>query len=484
MPLAWPAADSGGMSTPAPALAPVPDAPPRTLVRPVLLLAGVLGLLACAVSWVDFRPNRLVQGEGRTLAALGLPLWWGLPLAWAALLACGWLAARWQRVLAPLLYVATAYGVSHLLGAAATTLVSEDNPFARVSPAAGLWLSVAALYVAGFAVSRVWRPVGLAGALAFVLPPLLGGWNTLGLVQEYRNVADTFWPQLGTHAALSVIALVLAALLGLPLGIAAARSERLAGGVLGFASFLQTVPSVALFGLLLPVFSALGRGVSVGTFLAWAGGALALGLGLTRLRQLAPLGGPVGGLLALLGGQALLLLAGLGLLQVVQGAWLGGDGLSRDAFSLSAPLGAWGVRGIGAAPALLALTLYALLPIVVNTFVGLRGVPSGIPDAARGLGMTPAQVLWRAELPVALPYVFEGLRSALVLTFGIATIAALIGAGGLGFFIQRGVEGNVPDLVLLGALPIVLIALLLSEGLRRLGGWLTPKGLRAGENPV
>ena len=475
MPLARPATDSGAMPTPAPALAPVPGAPPRTLVRPVLVLAGVLGLLACALGWVNFRPNRLVLGEGRTLAALALPLWWALPAAWAALLASGWLPARWQRVLAPLLYVVAAYAVSWLLGAAAASLVSEDNPFARVSPAAGLWLSIAALYIGGFAVSRVWRPAGVAGALAFAVPPLLGKWNTLGLVQEYRNVADTFWPQLGTHAALSVIALLLAALLGLPLGMAAARDTRLAGGVLGFASFLQTIPSVALFGLLLPVFSALGRGVSVGAFLAWSGAAVLLGLALTRVRRLAL----PGGLLALLGAQALLLLAGLGLLQAAQGTWFGGDGLNRDAFSLSAPLASWGVRGIGAAPALLALTLYALLPIVVNTFVGLRGVPPGIPDAARGLGMTPAQVLWRAELPVALPYIFEGLRSALVLTFGITTIAALIGAGGLGFFIQRGVEGNVPDLVLLGALPIVLIALLLSEGLRLLAGWLTPMGLRA-----
>ena len=469
MPLPALAADSGGM--PAPAAPPAPR-----LVRPVLLLAGGLGLLACLLPWVSFRPNRLVQGEGRTLTALALQGWALLPLAWAGLLGSGWLP-RWQRGLAPLLYVAAAYAVSHLLGAAAGALVGADNPFARVSPAAGLWLSVAALYVGGFAVSRVWRLAGVAGALAFALPPLLGEWGALGLVQEYRNVADTFWPQLGTHAALSGIALVLAALLGLPLGVAAARDERLAGGVLGFASFLQTLPSVALFGLLLPVFSALGRGVSVGQFLGWSGAALLLGLGLTRVPRLTL----PGGLLALLGAQALLLLAGLGLLQAAQGAWFGGDGLSRDAFSLGAPLTAWGVRGIGAAPALLALTLYALLPIVVNTFVGLRSVPAGIPDAARGLGMTPAQTLWRAELPVALPYLFEGVRSALVLTFGITTIAALIGAGGLGFFIQRGVEGNVPDLVLLGALPIVLVALLLSEGLRLLAGLLTPRGLRAGD---
>ncbi|SEJ33149.1 osmoprotectant transport system permease protein [Deinococcus reticulitermitis] len=453
-----------------------PDPPARpALVRPVLLTACVLGLVACALPWVNFRANRLVLGEGRTLAELALAGWALLPLGWAALLACGWLPAPAQRWLAPVLYGGAAYLGSRLLGEAASGLTGETNPFARVSPASGAWLTVAALYVAGFAVSRVWRPAPLLGALAFVLPALLGGWSALGPVQEYRNVADTFWPQLGTHIALSLIALALAAVLGLPLGVVAARNERLAGAVLGGASFLQTIPSVALFGLALPIFSALGRGVSVGTFLAWSGGAALLGWGLTRVRPLAL----PGGLLALLGGQGLGLLLGLGVLGWLGGAWLGGEGLSAAAFSLSAPLSAWGVRGIGAAPALFALTLYALLPIVVNTFVGLRSVPAGIPDAARGLGMTPGQVLWRAELPVALPYVLEGLRSALVLTFGLTTVAALIGAGGLGFFIQRGVEGNVPDLVLLGAIPIVGLALLLSEGFGLLGRWLTPRGLRA-----
>lgn len=444
-------------------------------MRPVLLTACVLGLVACALPWVNFRANRLVLGEGRTLAGLALTGWALLPLAWAGLLACGWLPAGVQRALAPLLYGGAAYLSSRLLGEAASGLAGEDNPFARVSPASGAWLTVAALYAGGFAVSRVWRPVGLLGALAFALPALLGSWNALGPVQEYRNVAETFLPQLGTHIALSLIALVLAAVLGLPLGIVAARSGRLAGGVLGVASFLQTIPSVALFGLALPLFSALGRGVSVGEFLAWTAGAALLGAGLLRVRALAL----PGGLLLLLGGQGLLLLLGLGLLGWMQGAWFGGDGLSAQAFSLGAPLAAWGVRGIGAAPALFALTLYALLPIVVNTYVGLRSVPAGISDAARGLGMTASQVLWRAELPVALPYLLEGLRSALVLTFGLTTVAALIGAGGLGFFIQRGVEGNVPDLVLLGALPIVVLALLLSEGFGLLSRWLTPEGLSA-----
>ncbi|MFC6592036.1 ABC transporter permease subunit [Deinococcus lacus] len=135
----------------------------------------------------------------------------------------------------------------------------------------------------------------------------------------------------------------------------------------------------------------------------------------------------------MLGAQAALLLVGLAALLALDAAWFGDPGLGAQALSLGAPLSAWGIRGIGAAPALLALTLYALLPIIINTSVGLRSVPPALLDAAQGLGMTGRQVFWQAEWPLALPFIVEGVRSALVLTFGIATVAPLIGAGGLGF---------------------------------------------------
>jgi osmoprotectant transport system permease protein len=120
----------------------------------------------------------------------------------------------------------------------------------------------------------------------------------------------------------------------------------------------------------------------------------------------------------------------------------------------------------------LALTLYALLPLVLNVHTGLRGVPEAVKDAGRGMGMNPAQLFWRVELPLALPLVLEGIRSAASLTIGITTVAALIGAGGLGFFVLRGVEGGAPDMVLLGAIPIILLALLVDSALRFVGGRL------------
>ena len=153
-------------------------------------------------------------------------------------------------------------------------------------------------------------------------------------------------------------------------------------------------------------------------------------------------------------------------------------GLNRLTAGLDRPLASVGVRGIGSAPALIALTLYALLPIVRNTYTGLKGVPSAATEAGRGMGMSPRQLLLRVQLPLALPLVVEGLRAAAVLTIGTTTVAYLIGAGGLGVFIQRGIDQVVPDLVLLGAIPIILLALLVDGLLRILGTALTPRGVR------
>jgi osmoprotectant transport system permease protein len=171
---------------------------------------------------------------------------------------------------------------------------------------------------------------------------------------------------------------------------------------------------------------------------------------------------------------AVVLVLPLGLLALVMaGAWLytplGPDPL-RIAFW--APLQESGIRGIGAAPAVLALTLYALLPVVLNVYTGLRGVSEAVKDAGRGMGMSPAQLFWRVELPLALPLVLEGIRGAASLTIGITTVAALIGAGGLGFFILRGVEGGATDMVLLGAIPIIGLALLVDALLRFASGAL------------
>jgi osmoprotectant transport system permease protein len=121
-------------------------------------------------------------------------------------------------------------------------------------------------------------------------------------------------------------------------------------------------------------------------------------------------------------------------------------------------LAALGLSGIGAAPAIIALFLYSLLPIVANTVAGLERVSPAAVDAARGMGLTSGQTLREIELPLALPTILAGIRIVLVQNIGLATIAALIGSGGLGAFVFQGIGQAAIDLVLLGAIPVVAFA--------------------------
>jgi osmoprotectant transport system permease protein len=122
-----------------------------------------------------------------------------------------------------------------------------------------------------------------------------------------------------------------------------------------------------------------------------------------------------------------------------------------------------GIRGVGNAPAIIALTLYGLLPIVRNTFVGLKSIDRGVLDAGRGMGMSRPQLLLMVQLPIALPIILTGLRITAVQTVGNAAVAALIGARGLGNFVFQGLGQAAPDLIVLGALPIVVLAVVVDR---------------------
>jgi osmoprotectant transport system permease protein len=117
-----------------------------------------------------------------------------------------------------------------------------------------------------------------------------------------------------------------------------------------------------------------------------------------------------------------------------------------------------GIGGIGATPAVIALVLYGLLPLVRSGDVGLRNVPANVRESARGMGMTPREAFWKVDLPLAMPALISGLRVATVQSIGLATVAALIGAGGLGTFVFQGIGEYALDLVLVGALPTILLA--------------------------
>lgn len=183
------------------------------------------------------------------------------------------------------------------------------------------------------------------------------------------------------HVALVGVSIFAAAVIGIPLGVLLTRRERWRNIALGAINIVQTIPSLALFGFLIPV-----------------------------------------------------------------------------------PL----IGGIGSRTAIVALTLYALLPIVRNTCVGIAGVDPNVVEAGRAMGMRDSQILWQVEIPLSLSIIIAGVRVATVISVGVATIAAAIGAGGLGQYIFRGVSMVSHSVILAGAVPTALLALLADASF----GWL------------
>lgn len=449
--------------------------------RGVLLLGVAVGLVALWLPWFVLKPNRLVAGQASGLLEVTSGLWWALLVAWVVAFAGAW----WRRV-APLAVVPVAVVVTSVVLYAAASgslaLAADQPPSARVSLSVGFWLSLVACYVIWFAATRLNEGrkasiIVLTGALltgAFVVYlGISGQYAGLGLVRELVAQGADFRAELARHLALSGTSLLIGAALGLPLAVLAHRRPAVAGWLLPTVAFFQTVPSLALFGIFLPLLARLGQGMSVGAVLLV--GLLILPLGAyPRLPRALKVSAIALAALPLL----LWVAVGATLLAGAFTALLTGTFAGGGLPGLRAPLSALGVRGIGAAPALIALILYSLLPIVRNAYEGLRGVPEAAVRAGRGMGMSGRQVLFRIELPLALPVMVAGLRGAAVLVVGITTVAFLIGAGGLGVFIQRGIDQVVPDLVLLGALPVIVLALLADGALRALGLVLTPRPLR------
>ncbi|HEY8185796.1 MAG TPA: glycine betaine ABC transporter substrate-binding protein [Pyrinomonadaceae bacterium] len=199
---------------------------------------------------------------------------------------------------------------------------------------------------------------------------------------SFLNFLRQNWPELLTllrqHVWLVFISILIAVAIGIPSGILLTRKQSLRGPVLGVANVMQTIPSLALFGFLIP-------------------------------------------------------------LKIV--------------------------GGIGARTAIVALVLYSLLPIIRNTVTGILGVDANVREAAVAMGMTGRQVLWQVELPLAMSVIVTGVRVAMVIAIGVATIAAAVGAGGLGVFIFRGIRQFDNNLLLAGALPAALLALTADFGL-------------------
>ncbi len=462
-------------------------------------LAAVLGLLVLlpvvGPNWLLLKANRLVAGDVYRALALPEPAHsytYALLGVWALLLLVSFVRFRGRAwVLALLCTAALTLGLLLVGGGSSALLAATSDPErARVSLQSGVWLTLLAYYIGIFG-SLGDAPQTGRTRLLLVLPgPLIalgltfaGTFGSVGLSQELASQGGDFSAEVLRHLALAGTSVLLACAIGIPAAIWAARRAEAARLVLPTASFLQTIPSLALFGIMLLPLARLGSNVTVGQALLFcvSGGLVAAGVGLLARRTSGWVQNVVTVLTLLIALLPVLLLTVI-VAVVLNDLFVAVFSLNFSRLdlpnSLSAPLSSLGVRGIGTAPALIALTLYAFLPIIRNTYTGIKEVPRAATEAGRGMGMSAGQILRRVELPLALPLIMEGVRASAVLTIGIATVAFLIGAGGLGVFIQNGISQQVPDLILLGALPIIALALLADALLRGLGQLVTPQGIR------
>lgn len=210
----------------------------------------------------------------------------------------------------------------------------------------------------------------------------------LGLFNTFVERWDLVKLALEEHVFLVLIAMFLGIIIAVPLGIALTNFKKIAEPVIGVAAVVQTIPSLALLGFMLPLL------------------------------------------------------------------------------------------GIGKTNAIVALTIYSLLPILRNTYTGILEVDSSTIEAGRGMGMTRWQILYMVELPLALPIIMAGIRTATVLTIGVATLATFVGAGGLGDLIYRGITMQNSQLILVGAIPAAFFAVVTDFILKKFEVWATPVGVR------
>ena len=354
----------------------------------VLVATGSAALLL--LPFVVFKANRIVPGNARALSEV-LPAWQTLGCDAALLLAAVaalWIAGARLRLALALVAVGA---VALAAGAAGDALTPPGDAVVRIAPGGAFWVLMVCLgLLATDATTRLRPGPGLrvlfliATLAAAGLAISYGLFDHLSVMREYAVNAARFAREVRQHLKLAFGSLGAALVVGLPLGVLCHRVPALRPGILGTLNVIQTIPAIALFGILM-----------------------------------APLG----------------------------------------ALAAALPLAdRLGIRGIGAAPAVVALFLYSLLPIVANTVAGLKRVSRAAVEAAHGMGMTDWQVLTSVELWLALPVILTGIRVVLVQNIGMVTVAALIGGGGLGAFVFQGIGQTAIDLVLLGAIPIVTLA--------------------------
>ncbi|MBB3287509.1 MULTISPECIES: ABC transporter permease [unclassified Rhizobium] len=355
----------------------------------VVLVAGG----ALAMAWAPFiivKANRIAAGKPQLLTQL---IAQPAAVVLLILLTAAALAALFLRNQIIRLGIATLAIAALILtlGFVSTAATPAGSTVARITPGGSFWVLLA---VVGLMISDAlvklrltpWLRVAALALYAALLTVVLrsGLLDNLSIMKEYANNADKFWHEALSHVFLSIGSVAIAIVLALPLGIFCYWQPRIRAVVLRALSLVQTIPSLALFGILM--------------------------LPLGYIAANVPFAAEIG------------------------------------------------VKGIGVAPALVALVIYSLLPIVANTVVGLAGVDPSVRDSAAGMGLTRRQILTGIDLPLAFPVILTGIRIVLVQAIGLVTVAALIGGGGFGLFIFQGIGQTANDLVLLGAVPTVFLA--------------------------
>jgi osmoprotectant transport system permease protein len=365
---------------------------PRNRVLFVLVLIAAAACLSSG--FLGEAPNRLVSARPLYLwQAYDRPSFVVVTVLWALIGALSFArASRWNGRAVLGLCGVLMLVLLFAAGESAAALIKTAPSATRISLGAAFWI---ALFCLAMGMVDALQRLG-SGAMVRLLAVVImvaaaavmagsGVFASLSIAREYAAHHGVFAAALDRHGMLVLAAVGIALVAGVPLGILVARKPGAAGPIFATLNLLQTIPSIALFGILIVPLSALAA---------------------------------------------------------------------------AAPeLAALGIGGIGAAPAIVALVLYALLPVARNTQAGITGVDPAIIDTARGMGFNDMQIFWRVELPLGMPVFLAGLRIVLVQTIGLAVVAALIGAGGLGTFVFQGIGQYATDLVLLGAIPTILLAL-------------------------
>ena len=360
----------------------------------VAVTGSVIGLLSLLLGWLTLKSSRVAAGTS-------LRLWeveWGLVALfvglWSACLVLSLIGSKRRSMLLGILANVIIVLILVSAGLEASRLLAVESPTARVAPGAGFWLTLFAACVLVFAArqkaSPVWKHlISWTGLATFFGLLFLGWFDSISVMQEYLGQEARFAQELIKHVYLFAGSVAIGTLMGIPLGVWAARSHSAEKPIFFIANITQTIPSLALFGLLIAPLSALS-------------------FAFPTLREL-------------------------------------------------------GIRGVGATPAMIALIIYTLLPVIQNTYVSLRNLDPAVIDAGRGMGMSRFQALLRVELPLSMRVILAGIRISVIINIGTAMIGAAIGAGGLGSPIVAGLVLDNLAYVIEGALPAAILAVLVDR---------------------